>query len=90
MQILKIKIPEGGADLSSITLKGIGTGDEVKDVKKVRLYLDSNKNNKIDAEDEQLADGIYTQDNGKATLSLVAKKHFNAGSVQLMVGYDFN
>jgi hypothetical protein len=89
MQVFKIKVPEGGAYLHTLSFKAMGAGNEARDVKRVTLYHDVNKNKVIDATDTVLARSKFAQDNGAISLSLSKPTFFDKGNLQLMVGYDF-
>jgi len=95
-QAIQIAYPAGPVNsLSTLTIQGDGTGDEVADLTAVQLFRDSNNNNLFDpGVDVQASNGpaVFSNDNGNAIFSIApSQQSFNPGDVRLyFVVYQFN
>lgn len=75
--------------LNTVTVHGIGTGNEHVDVTSVQLYNDANGNGRVDAGEQLLGSTTYDADEGTATLTVTPPFTFS-GPTNLLVTYDFN
>ncbi len=78
-------------DISFITFRASGSGDDVSDITQVELYNDINNNGVVDPGEPLIASGNYTTDNGSITFnpSTSTKIEANTKENWLLV-YDFN
>lgn len=75
--------------LNTVTVHGIGSGNEHVDVTQVQLYNDANGNGRVDAGEQLLGSTTYAADEGTATLTVTPPFTFS-GPTNLLVTYDFN
>jgi hypothetical protein len=75
--------------LNTVTVHGIGTGNEHVDVTNVQLYNDANGNGRVDAGEQLLGSTTYDANDGTATLTVAPPFTFS-GPTNLLVTYDFS
>jgi len=75
--------------LNTVTVRGMGTGDEHVDVSNVKLFDDTNGNGRADAGEQLLATSTFSADEGTATLTVSPAFTFS-GPTNLLVTYDFS
>lgn len=85
---LRLSSDSGDAELRSLTLRAAGSGDD-RDVRRVRVFVDANANGTVDAGEEAVAEGIFSQDEGTLALNLSTPLAIPAGQTDLLVTYDF-
>lgn len=75
--------------LVSLTLAAGGTGDDSKDILRIELYVDVNKNGVVDSGDLLLAskEPAYSQDNGKATLNIAPRASERIAEESMIIAY---
>jgi MYXO-CTERM domain-containing protein len=91
VQTFSIEYASGPDNLmTSLSIRGLGSGDEVNDVADVRLYHDVNANGQLDAGDVLIDSGTYTINNGILTFDTLAQPAFVAPATRhYLVVYDF-
>lgn len=75
--------------LSSVTLNVAGSGNDATDLTGVHLYRDANANGLIDAGDNLLASGKFSDDNGNLTLTPATALAIT-GETQFIIAADTN
>ena len=76
--------------LTSITLAGSGSGDEVADVARVRLYRDVNGNGLVDGPDVSVGlPQAFSTDNGIVTFAVTGESVPASASRLYLIAYDF-
>ncbi len=77
--------------LSTLTFDATGTGDEVLDITRARLFRDTNANGIVDAADVQAGlPQSFAADNGVLTFALSAEVVPTAGVRSYLLAYDFS
>ena len=81
----------GSTQLSSITLRASGSGNDAADVNLVRLWADADGDGSVSSGDTELGTGSYSSDNGVLQLQLNAVSDFSipSGDSDYLVTYDF-
>ena len=90
--VFEIQAQNNGADpvtLTSLKLKGSGTGDEASGISSVALFLDLNNNGVVDAGEPLLASGSYTGNDGTVTLNF-SNLIQGANAANYLVVYNFS
>lgn len=71
--MLQVRLSAGPVEdvaLGDITLQASGSGDDGVDVLNVRVWLDADADGKVGPNDQMLAGGVFTADDGDLTLSI--------------------
>ena len=76
-------------DLTGLTLRASGTGNDAGDVSNVKVWVDSNADGAIGAGDVQIGSGTYGADNDTLVLQMSPVYRLDAGVTELIVSYDF-
>jgi hypothetical protein len=92
VQTFDIEYAEGPDNpMTSLTIRGLGTGNEVTDLSNVRLYHDVNGDGQLDAGDTLITSGAYSLNNGVLTFVTAGQPAFVAPETRsYLVVYDFN
>jgi hypothetical protein len=92
LQAFEVSYPGGpNNSFSSMTIKAVGTGDDVAHLNSVRLVQDMNSDQLFDAGDSVLATGAYSGNNDIVIFTLTGQPDFVAPATRdYLVVYDFN
>ncbi|MFV1951674.1 MAG: S8 family serine peptidase [Nitrospinota bacterium] len=89
IQIALTAGPGEDIDISSITFRASGSGNDASDITRVGLYNDINSNGVVDSGEPLIASGSYTTDNGSITFTPSTIIKADTTENWLLV-YDFN
>ncbi|MEQ9562824.1 MAG: hypothetical protein RLN69_09905, partial [Woeseiaceae bacterium] len=76
-------------EMSELTLRASGTGNDAGDIVNVKVWVDLNANGAIDAGEPQIGTGNFANDNGELLLQMTTPYRMDAGDTAFIISYDF-